>query len=211
MSVPNIHFKNFSVSNHLFYAFYPSQILPFPHNIFCLKSYTFTDAFSSRERQILLRYVDSLSGCIGAAERLIQTPVPLTYARHTSRFLTLFCASAPWFLVADLGLYVVPFVVMLTWSLFGILEIGMTIEEPFQRALKLELFADAVIKDFSDLIHVTECDGRGNPRLTSPAFEYKAPTRSKYPVHNTKPRNIFKSMRGKQKEEKGGVSDEKAR
>ena len=69
----------------------------------------------------------------------MQTPVPLTYARHTSRFLSLFCLTAPIALVGELGWYIIPFVTMVTWSLFGILEIGMMIEEPFQRALKLEV------------------------------------------------------------------------
>jgi putative membrane protein len=153
------------------------------------------DAFTSRERQLFFRYIDDLSSCIGAAERLIQTPVPLTYARHTSRFLTLFCFSAPLSLVVDLGIYTIPFVGLMTWSLFGILEIGMTIEEPFQRALKLELFADAVIRDFSDLIHVTDISGSKSPLVTSPAFEYEEPLFNKlYTVHNPQPPNIFQPV-----------------
>lgn len=83
----------------------------------------------------------------------------------------------------------------MTWSLFGILEIGMTIEEPFQRALKLELFADAVIRDFSDLIHVTDISGSKSPLVTSPAFEYEEPLFNKlYTVHNPQPPNIFQPV-----------------
>ena len=32
---------------------------------------------------------------------------------------------------------------------------GMMIEEPFQRALKLEVFANTIRRDLSDLLHVT--------------------------------------------------------
>jgi predicted membrane chloride channel (bestrophin family) len=112
--------------------------------------------FTARERQSMMKHVDDLSTCIGSAERLVQTPVPLTYARHTSRFLSLFCLSAPIALVGELGAYVVPFVTFMAWSLFGILEIGMMIEEPFQRALKLEVFANTIQRDLSDLLHISD-------------------------------------------------------
>lgn len=49
-----------------------------------------------------------------------------------------------------------PFMLFMTWSLFGILEIGMMIEEPFQKALNLEIFAETIRKDISDLLNV--CD-----------------------------------------------------
>jgi hypothetical protein len=64
---------------------------------------------------------------IGSSERIVQTPVPLTYARHTSRFLSMFCLTAPIALVGELGAYVVPFVGIIAWSLFGIQEIGKLI------------------------------------------------------------------------------------
>lgn len=115
-----------------------------------------TSEFTSRERQTMQKYVDDMSKTIGASERIVQTPVPLTYARHTSRFLSLFCLTAPIALVGELGWYIIPFVTMVTWSLFGILEIGMMIEEPFQRALKLEVFANTIRRDLSDLLHVTD-------------------------------------------------------
>ena len=35
------------------------------------------------------------------------------------------------------------------------LTVGMMIEEPFQRALKLEVFANTIRRDLSDLLHVS--------------------------------------------------------
>lgn len=93
--------------------------------------------FSSRERLVLIGLVNDLSSIIGSCERLVQTPVPLSYARHTSRFLTLYLWSLPMVLVSDLA--PVPLVLvtgLCTWALFGILEIGLLIEDPFQRVLK---------------------------------------------------------------------------
>jgi putative membrane protein len=45
--------------------------------------------FSSRERLAMLALVDKMAKAVGACERLVQTPIPLNYARHTSRFLSL--------------------------------------------------------------------------------------------------------------------------
>ena len=75
--------------------------------------------FTSRERLLCLTQVNHLSSYIGACERLLQTPVPLNYARHTSRFLTLWCLTLPVSLVGSMGLLVVPVTAFVTWCLFG--------------------------------------------------------------------------------------------
>ena len=110
--------------------------------------------FTSRERSKFYSCVDKLSTCVGNADRIIQTPVPMTYARHTCRFVTLFCFLAPVVLVEEFGVYTIPYVTLLTWALFGIMEIGMIIEEPFSVALKLDRFSNTVRRDLSDLLHV---------------------------------------------------------
>jgi predicted membrane chloride channel (bestrophin family) len=130
--------------------------------------------FSSRERQVMQKFIENLTKSIGSCERIVQTPVPLTYARHTSRFLSLFCFTAPIALVGELGIFIVPFVTMTAWSLFGILEIGMIIEEPFQRALKLEVFANTIRRDISDLLHITSISNRPL-NIQSPALGYEVP------------------------------------
>ena len=93
-----------------------------------LRSLPDSETFSSRERLKALDAVDRLGSYVGACERLVQTPVPLNYARHTSRFLTLWCLTLPLSLVADMGLLVVPVTAFVTWCLFGIQEIGLFIE-----------------------------------------------------------------------------------
>ncbi|GAB5035190.1 Hypothetical protein NocV09_02400660 [Nannochloropsis oceanica] len=107
--------------------------------------------FSSRERLVLIGLVNDLSSIIGSCERLVQTPVPLSYARHTSRFLTLYLWSLPMVLVSDLAPVSLVLVTGLcTWALFGILEIGLLIEDPFQRVLKTSwtgVIAETVMRD----------------------------------------------------------------
>ena len=87
---------------------------------------------------------------IGACERLVQTPVPLNYARHTSRFLSLWCLTMPMALVGDLGLLTVPVIGAVTWGLFGIQEIGLMIEEPFRRALRLDIVTRTIYADVQE-------------------------------------------------------------
>ena len=60
------------------------------------------------------------------------TPVPLSYSRHTSRFLTIWCATLPVVLVDTLGFITIPAVAFIGWCLFGIEEIGHLIEQPFR-------------------------------------------------------------------------------
>ena len=57
--------------------------------------------------------------------------VPLSYSRHTSRFLTIWCGTLPIALVKNLGWYTTPVVIVACWCLFGIEEIGHLIEQPF--------------------------------------------------------------------------------
>jgi len=58
--------------------------------------------------------------------------VPLSYSRHTSRFLTIWCGTLPVVLVDALGWMTVPAVAFVSWCLFGIEEIGHLIEQPFR-------------------------------------------------------------------------------
>ena len=91
------------------------------------------DAWTVRERLLLCAIFNSLSKCIGGCERLVQTPVPLHYARHAGRFMGLFVLSLPLILIDDMGLLAVPAVAITVWALYGVQEIGLLIENPFAR------------------------------------------------------------------------------
>jgi len=77
--------------------------------------------------------VDSLLDSMSCCEKILRTPVPWTYSRHTSRFLTLWMGTLPFALVGTLnhpGL-VVAVVAAASYCMFGIEEIGHLIEQPF--------------------------------------------------------------------------------
>ncbi|KAL7532436.1 hypothetical protein ACHAXR_004624 [Thalassiosira sp. AJA248-18] len=103
--------------------------------------------FTNRERLALIGYVDKLSRSIGACERIHQTVVPLNYARHALRSLTVWLWTLPFALVKDLGLLTGPVVAVVSWILFGVYEIGSRIEDPFQGTLRLSIYCDAIRRD----------------------------------------------------------------
>jgi len=115
--------------------------------------------FTSRERLMGLSLVNQLGSYVGACERLLQTPVPLNYARHTSRFLTLWCLTLPVSLVGSMGLLVVPVTAFVTWCLFGIQEIGLFIEH-----CALDN-GDVFMDQLSDQVMIDVCEAR---EATSP-------------------------------------------
>jgi len=112
-------------------------------------------SFSSRERLQMLKLVDEMTSTIGACERIVQTPVPLNYARHTSRFLTFWCLTLPFTLIPELGVVTVPIMAMIVWGLFGIQEIGLMIEEPFRSCLPLHAFVDNIYHDVDEAMLTT--------------------------------------------------------
>ena len=103
--------------------------------------------FTARERLALIAKVEKLSGCIGACERIHQTAVPLNYARHSLRALTMWLFTLPFGLVGSLKYVTGPAVFLVSWLLFGVYEIGYSIEDPFQGTLRLSVLCDTIRRD----------------------------------------------------------------
>ena len=111
-----------------------------------------TESFDARERLQMISFVNDLSRYVGACERIVQTPVPLSYARHTSRFLTLWMWSLPLSLVGINGYYSVVVIGFMSWALFGILEIGLQIEDPFPKQLRLETLTRGIVDSVQNTV-----------------------------------------------------------
>lgn len=76
--------------------------------------------------------IDDLGRVVSKTEQLSSTPVPLSYRRHASRFLSIWTLTAPLFLVPQCGpLLAVVSHPLMCWALFGSEEAGKIIEEPF--------------------------------------------------------------------------------
>ncbi|KAG2483307.1 hypothetical protein HYH03_017810 [Edaphochlamys debaryana] len=72
-------------------------------------------------------YHDVLGGC----ERLLRAPIPVSYTRHTARFLFAWLTLLPFALYPTIGWGVVPVCTGIAAVLCGIEEIGVQCEEPF--------------------------------------------------------------------------------
>ena len=103
--------------------------------------------WSSRERLELLKCASKLTESIGHCERLHQTAVPLNYARHALRSLTLWSFTLPFGLIDKLGLLTGPTVGMVAWLMFGVYQIGHTIEDPFAGSLRLTDMCNSIYRD----------------------------------------------------------------
>jgi len=68
---------------------------------------------------------------LGGCERLLTTPIPVSYTRHTTRSLILFLIGLPFGLWSVLGWNTVLVTMLIAFITLGIDETGFGIEEPF--------------------------------------------------------------------------------
>jgi putative membrane protein len=98
--------------------------------------------------------VDMLGGC----ERILKTPIPLAYAIHLKQLLLLYCLSLPFQMVGGLEWWTGPIVALISFTLFGIEEIGIEIENPFghdPNDLPLDSICNTMFRNIEDLITLT--------------------------------------------------------
>lgn len=98
--------------------------------------------------------LDSLVDQLGSCERILKTPIPLAYAIHLKQLLLLYCLSLPFQMVGELVWWTCPVVILISFTLFGIEEIGIEIENPFGRDpndLPLEAICDTMLRNIADL------------------------------------------------------------
>jgi putative membrane protein len=73
----------------------------------------------------------SMMESLGHCERILRTPLPLAYSIHLKQLLLIYCLLLPFQLVKDLGWGTAVFVALISFTLLGIEEIGLEIENPF--------------------------------------------------------------------------------
>ena len=78
--------------------------------------------------------IATLTDACTECDQLTSTPIPLSYTRHTSRFLLLWLSLLPFPLALSLGIAAVPATFFIAILLLGVEEIGVQIEEPLSVA-----------------------------------------------------------------------------
>ena len=105
----------------------------------------------------MLRLVDSMVEMLGSCERILKTPIPLAYAIHLRQLIFLYCFITPFQMVNTLH-WATAFVVgIIAFTVFGIEEIGVEIENPFghdANDLPLDQICQTMQANLDDLIQL---------------------------------------------------------
>ncbi|MCL1463757.1 bestrophin family protein [Argonema galeatum] len=127
-------------------AFWIEDYLQEQYERNCLDSYQLNSL-----KELLNILVDCLGGC----ERIIKTPIPLAYAIHLKQLLLLYCFSLPFQMVDDFGLFTGLIVSLVSFTLLGVEEIALEIENPFghdPNDLPLDAICATMQRNIEDLI-----------------------------------------------------------
>ncbi|QHV01664.1 hypothetical protein BWK47_01940 [Synechocystis sp. CACIAM 05] len=105
----------------------------------------------------MLRLVDTMVDVLGSCERILKTPIPLAYAIHLRQLIFLYCFITPFQIVNTLH-WATAFVVgIIAFTVFGIEEIGVEIENPFghdANDLPLDQICQTMQANLEDLIQL---------------------------------------------------------
>ena len=117
--------------------------------------------------------VNTLMETVGNCERILKTPMPLAYAIHLKQLVLIYCLMLPFQFVKDLHWWTGPFIALVSFTLFGIEEIGVEIENPFgydANDLPLDAMCDTIRQNVEDFIETqvgdVVCDVK-NERITA--------------------------------------------
>ena len=93
---------------------------------------------------------------LGSSERLLTSPIPLFYSRHTARFLSFWLLLLPFALWEPLGgswnhINMIPVTTVLSLFLFGIEELATQLEEPFT-ILPMQGFCDKIYNWCTEIV-----------------------------------------------------------
>lgn len=105
--------------------------------------------------------INNLLEDLTTCERIALTPVPLAYIIYLKRLLLIYCISLPFQVVNTLHGWTSPIVIILSFVLLGIEEIGTEIENPFgddANDLPLDEICTTISANIEDLITVNNQD-----------------------------------------------------
>ena len=93
---------------------------------------------------------------LGSSERLLTSPIPVFYSRHTARFLSFWLVFLPFGLWGPLGnswnhIGLIPVTTMMSMFLFGIEELATQLEEPFT-ILPMQGFCDKIFNWCTEIV-----------------------------------------------------------
>lgn len=146
--MPTEYYEKLKKMNHppLEIAFWIANYLQHEYKKKCLNSY---------QLSAMLRLLDLMVDVLGACERILKTPIPLAYSVHLKQLLLIYCFALPFELVNTLHWWTGFIVALVSFTLLGIEEIGIEIENPFgydPNDLPLDAICQTMERNIEDLI-----------------------------------------------------------
>ncbi|MFV0604353.1 MAG: bestrophin family protein [Niabella sp.] len=99
--------------------------------------------------------LQSFTDICGACERIKNTPIPSSYGVFIKRFILIYLLTLPWGYVFQLGYWVVPVVVIITYVLTSLELIAEEIEDPFggdENDLPTQKMAENIRKSIEEIL-----------------------------------------------------------
>jgi putative membrane protein len=107
----------------------------------------------------MIQLLHQMIDVVGICERILKTPIPLAYSIHLKQLLLIYCLLLPFQMVAQLQWMTAPIVSLISFTLLGIEEIGIQIEDPFghdPNDLPLDNICSTMMRNIEDLIVVSD-------------------------------------------------------
>ena len=114
------------------------------------------DRINSYQLTAMLKLLDIMVDVLGGCERILKTPIPVAYSIHLKQLLLIYCLTLPFQLVTDLVWWTAPIVSVISFTVFGIEQIGIEIENPFgldANDLPLESICQTIQINIEELIN----------------------------------------------------------
>ncbi|KAI9490590.1 Bestrophin, RFP-TM, chloride channel-domain-containing protein [Zychaea mexicana] len=109
----------------------------------------------------IIGHLNQMNDCLAGLERIANTPIPVSYRIHLKQSLALYLAAVPFTLVAQLRWWMVPTVILASFTMYGIDAIGAEIENPFgynPNDLPLNQFCDGLRKEIEFIVYHLPCE-----------------------------------------------------
>ncbi len=110
---------------------------------------------SEFEFTLIDRNITELQDQFGVCQRIQRTPIPLAYVVFLRRFIIFYLATLPLALIEQVG-WGTPFVMLLvSYALLGIEELGVQIEDPFEKSpsdINLQVISESIARDVADTL-----------------------------------------------------------
>lgn len=114
------------------------------------------EGINDNAQLMLEQTISEINQAGGVCERLIATPIPLSFSRHSSRSIMIWLLTLPFALSSiTTGWTLLPLMFCVSYLILGVDEIGIQIEEPFA-TLPLTPLCKIIERDLQNVMECTD-------------------------------------------------------